>query len=142
MRAVHLACTIHGQRGPSMSVDSISASGVFRVGDVMSRAWRLFAGNILFFLLVPIVIYVVMVIAFVGVASGASVLVWLGIGLAVIVALSLTMLGQGVLLLGAFQRLRGQPLRVGEVLQRVMGRIMPLLGLSILWSLALLLAIV
>ena len=62
-----------------MSVDSISASGVFRVGDVMSRAWRLFAGNILFFLLVPIVIYVVMVIAFVlfgmtfafaGVASG------------------------------------------------------------------------
>jgi len=134
-----------------MSVDSISASGVFRVGDVMSRAWRLFAGNILFFLLVPIVIYVVMVIAFVafgmtfafaGVASGASVLVWLGIGLAVIVALSLTMLGQGVLLLGAFQRLRGQPLRVGEVLQRVMGRIMPLLGLSILWSLALLLAIV
>ena len=47
------------------------------------------------------------------------------------------MIGQGVLLLGAFQRLRGQPLRVGEVLQKVMARFVPLLGLSILWSLAL-----
>jgi hypothetical protein len=133
-----------------MSLDSITASGVFRVGDVLSRAWRLFIGNILFFLLALIAIYAVMVIAFVvfgmtlffaGWASGSPGLIGIGIALVIIVVLSLTMIGQGVLLLGAFQRLRGQPLRVGEVLQRVFARIMPLLGLSILWSVALVLAI-
>ena len=89
-----------------MSVDTINASGVFRVGDVLSRAGRLLAGNILFFLLAPFVIYAVMVIAFLllgmtfffgGWASGSTVLIGLGIGLAIIVALSLTMVGQGVL---------------------------------------------
>jgi hypothetical protein len=134
-----------------MSVDSMNASGVFRVGDVLSRAWRLFAGNLLFFLLVPVVLYVIMVIAFVlvgmtfffaGWASGATGFIWLGVGLAIIVALSVTMIGQGLLLLAAFQRLRGQPLRIGEVLQRVLSRFVPLLGLSIVWGLALLLAIV
>ena len=134
-----------------MSVDSINASGVFRVGDVLSRSWRLFAGNLLFFLLVPVVLYVIMVIAFVlfgmtfffaGWASGSPAFFFLGGGLAIIVVLSVTMIGQGLLLLGAFQRLRGQPLRIGEVLQRVLNRFFPLLGLSIVWGLALLLAVV
>jgi hypothetical protein len=133
-----------------MSVESINASGVFRVGDVLSRAWRLFAGNILFFLLVPFFTYVIMVIAFVlfsmafvvaGWGSSSTAFVWLAFGLATILALSFTMVGQGLLLLGAFQRLRGQPLRMSEVLQRVLKRILPLLGLSILWALALLLAV-
>jgi hypothetical protein len=136
--------------GASMSVDSINASGVFRVGDVLSRAWRLFAGNLLFFLLVPVVIYVIMIVAFLifgmtfafaGWASGSIGLMWVGIGLAIIVVLSFTMIGQGLLLLGAFQRLRGQPLRLGEVLQRVLNRFLPLLGLSIVWGLTLLLTI-
>jgi hypothetical protein len=132
-----------------MSVASINAGGDFRVGDVLSRAWRVLTGNLLFFLLVPVIIYVAMVAAFVifgltiafgGWASGSSVLIGIGVALAIIIALSLTMIGQGVLLLGAFQRLRGQPLRVGEVLKRVLARIMPLLGLSILWALAIVLA--
>jgi len=134
-----------------MSVETLNASGVFRVGDVLSRAWRLFTGNLLFFLLVPVVLYVIMVVAFVafgmtfflaGWASGSPVVVWLGIGLAVVIALAFTMLGQGVLLLGAFQRLRGQELRMGAVLQRVFSTLGPLLGLSILWGLALFLATV
>jgi hypothetical protein len=146
-----LICTIFGRAGASMSVDSINAGGVFRVGDVLSRAWRLFAGNLLFFLLVPVVIYATMVVAFVlfgmtiffaGWASGSPGFVWLGIGLAIIVALSCTMIGQGLLLLAAFQRLRGQPLRIGEVLRRVLSRFLPLLGLSIVWGLGLLLSIV
>jgi hypothetical protein len=128
-----------------MSVDSFGASGVFRVGDVMSRAWRLCAGNLLFFLLVPVAIYAIMIAVFValgltfffaGWASGSAVVIGIGIVLAVIVVLSLTMLGQGVLLLGAFQRLRGQPIRVGDVLGRVLARFLPLIGLSILWSVA------
>jgi hypothetical protein len=130
-----------------MSVDTVNASGVFRVGDVMSRAWRLFTGNLLFFILAPFVLYLIMVIAivifvftfgFAVMASGSAALVWVAAFLGIILVLSFTMIGQGMLLLAAFQRLRGQPLRVGEVLQRVLSRLGPLLGLAILWGLAIL----
>jgi hypothetical protein len=133
-----------------MSIDSITASGVFRVGDVMSRAWRLFAGNLPFFPLAPVVIYLIMVVVFAvfvmtaglaGWTGGSPIFIWLGGGLGVIATLSFTLIGQGLLLLGAFQRLRGQPLRVGQVLHRVFARLGPLLGLSILWGLGLSLAV-
>jgi len=133
-----------------MSVESINPSGDFRVGNVMSGAWRLFAGNLLFFLLAPIVIYAIMMVGFTvffttlslaGWAGGSALVIGLGVGLAVIVVLSVTMVCQGLLLLGAFQRLRGQPLNVGQVLQRVFAKLGPLLGLSILWALALVVAI-
>jgi hypothetical protein len=132
-----------------MSVDSITAGGVFRIGSVMSRAWRLFAGNIVFFLVVPVVIYGSMVIAYVifgpvfasaGWTSGFGVSE-VGAVLGRVAVLSLTMVGQGVLVLGAFQRLRGQPLRVIEVLERLLSRFMPLFGVSILWSLGLVLPV-
>jgi hypothetical protein len=128
-----------------MSIDSINTSGDFRVGDVMSRAWRIFTGNILFFLLVPfimqlitIVVVVVFAVTFIfaGWAINAAGLAAVGIVLALIFAVGLHMIGQGLLLVGAFQRLRGEPLRVGEAVQRVMGRFVPLTGLGILWSIA------
>jgi hypothetical protein len=131
-----------------MSVDAIRAGGDFRVGDVLSRAWRLFTGSLAFFLLVPLVLSLVLSIAgvifvmlfvFAGWASGSILIMGVGAVLALLVVPSLTMVGQGVLLLGAFQRLRGEVLRLSEVLQRVFARFMPLLGLSILWSLALIL---
>jgi hypothetical protein len=127
-----------------MAVESIDTSGVFRVGDVLSRAWRIFTGNILFFLLVPFVIQIISVFAvglsalmfvFAGWAANAVGLMAVGIFLTVIVALGLYMVGQAVLLLGAFQRLRDQPLRVGEAVQRALARFFPLAGLGILWSL-------
>jgi hypothetical protein len=127
-----------------MSVEAINASEVFRVGDVLSRAWRIFIGNILFFLLVPFVIQLISVFAvgalavtfvFAGWATNEIALTVVGIFLAAIVAIGLYMVGQAVLLLGAFQRLRGQPLRVGEAVQRALGRFVPLAGLGILWML-------
>jgi len=128
-----------------MSIDSIGASGDFRVGDVMSRAWRIFIGNILFFLLVPFVMQLItvavigvfaVVFIFAGWATSAIGVAAVGIFLALILMVGLHMIGQGWLLIGAFQRLRGEPLRVGEALQRVLGRFVPLTGLGILWSLA------
>jgi hypothetical protein len=127
-----------------MTVQSIDASEVFRVGDVLSRAWRIFIGNILFFLLVPFVIQLITIFAvslsalmliFAGWATGSVVLMGLGIFLAAIVALGLYMVGQAIVLLGAFQRLRGQPLQVGEAVQRALGRFWPLVGLGLLWGL-------
>jgi hypothetical protein len=133
-----------------MSIESIDGHGIFRIGSVLRPAWRLFAGDILFFLFVPAVIYGSMVIAFVifgsvfafaGWTSGSSGVADLGMVLGRVAALSLTMVGQGVLLLVAFQRLRGQPLRATEVLKTVLSRLLPLLGLSILWSLGLVLPV-
>src|SRR5262249_1934406 len=130
--------------GHPMSINSMTASGEFRVGDVMARAWRLFTGNVLFFVLVPVVIYVAMFVAFMifgmlfaVVARTTAGAAFVGVAVGVIVALSFTMIGQGVLLLGAFQRLRGEALRVNEVLQRVVARLVPLFGMSVLWSVAL-----
>jgi len=126
-------------------VESVNASGVFRVGDVLSRTWRLFTGNILFFLAVPFVVQVVTF--FVAMASilisvsaswatNAPVVGGLGIFLLIIVVLALNMIGQGVLLLGAFQRLHGLPIRIFEALRRVLARFVPLFGLVVLWTLA------
>ncbi len=122
--------------------DSIRAGGDFRIGDVFARAWNIFTGNILFFLGVELVIYVAMAvgvaavvvpIAFAGVAGNAApVVIAIAALLAVIVFVGLNTIGQAVLLLGAFQRMRGQPLRVGEALRRAFARFLPLIGLGIL----------
>jgi hypothetical protein len=129
-----------------MAVASINAGGDFRVGDVLSRAWQIFTGNLLFFLGVPFVIQVVIFVAALvfgltimvaGFATGATWLLVVGGFVAVAVVLSLHMIGQGVLLFGAFQRLRGQPPRVGEALNKVLSRFWPLVGLGILWVVAL-----
>jgi hypothetical protein len=129
-----------------MTVASINAGGDFRVGEVMSRAWSVFTGNILFFVTVPILLlvsYFVIgaglgaIFAIVGGVTGSPWVIGLAGIITIIAILCLNMIGQGVLLLGAFQRLRGQPLRPSEALQRVLARLLPLLGLSILWSLAL-----
>jgi len=133
-----------------MSVASINASGDFRVGEVLSRAWSILTGNIVFFLTVPILLLVSYFVIGTGLGVVFALLGGIGspwvIGLAglatVIAILALNMIGQGVLLMGAFQRLRGQPLQVGPAVQRVMARFLPLLGLSILWSLGLVAAVV
>ena len=46
-----------------MSVASINAGGDFRVGDVMSRAWNIFTGNLAFFLGITLLIYLAIFIA-------------------------------------------------------------------------------
>ncbi|HLH89835.1 MAG TPA: hypothetical protein VKX28_15390 [Xanthobacteraceae bacterium] len=144
-----------------MTLASINAGGDFRVGDVISRAWSILTRNIIFFLTVPILLLLSYVIIGVGVgfvfggASGTVMIAgprgpagspWtLGLaGIVVIIVAALlilcfNMIGQGVLLMGAFQRLRGQPLRPLEALQRVLTRILPLTGLSLLVGLALIL---
>ena len=136
-----------------MTVASVNANGDFRVGDVLSRAWSILSGNIGFFIAVPVVLLVcyVMLGAVLGFLFGAVFAAvgrgspWVAgvAGIVTIVGmLCLNMIGQGVLLLGAFQRLRGEPLRPAEALQRVLKRFLPLAGLSILWSLALVAAVI
>ncbi len=126
--------------------DSITAGGDFRVGDVFARTWNIFTDNILFFIGVTFVIYlamgvgigiVVIPIAFAAVSGNAApVLIAIGVVIGLLAFVGLNTIGQAVLLLGAFQRMRGQPLQVGEALQRAFARFLPLIGLGILSGLA------
>jgi hypothetical protein len=141
-----------------MTVPSINAGGDFRVGEVLSRAWSVFTRNIIFFLAVPLVVHAIYFLInealgrtfvvfrrplsppIVPTAPGTVLpSVWLIVLVSivtVILFLCLYNFGQGVLLTGAFQRLRGEPLRVGVALQRAWARLLPLIALSILIPLA------
>src|SRR5580704_6101991 len=142
-----------------MTVASINAGGDFRVSEVLSRSWSVFTRNIIFFLAVPLVVQGIYFIinaalgrtfavfrmapASVRILPSAPGMVqpspWI-IALVsivtIIIFLCLYMFGQGVLLTGAFQRLRGEPLRGGAALQRALARLVPLVVLSILITLA------
>jgi hypothetical protein len=130
-----------------MSVDSIIVGGDFRVGDVLNRTWRVFIGNIVFFLGITLLVYLAIFLPLgaIGVllffaGMGGSDAWWLiaaGIVLAVLLFIVLNTIGQAVLLFGTFQRLRGQPLRVGEALRRAFARFFPLVGVGILYTLGL-----
>ena len=129
-----------------MSVDAIRAGGDFRVGDVLARAWNIFTGNILFFLGITLLIYIAIfmavgaVILLFTLAGWGTSMVWLmvvGAFLGVVLFIALNTIGEAVLLLGAFQQMRGEPLSVSAALQRTFTRFLPLIGLGILWALAL-----
>src|SRR5215469_12166948 len=99
--------------------------GDFRAGAVLSGSWRIFAGGLLFFLGVPVLIDLIVV----GVSVGTGLLFGLAGGEAQV--------GQAVLLVGAFQRPRGEPIRTGAALKRALVRFLPLLGLVLLFGLGL-----
>jgi len=129
-----------------MAVDTISGGGDFRVGDVLNRTWRVYTGNILFFLGIVLLVYLAILLplgaiggllAFAGMGGGAEWLIAAGGILAALLFVVLNTIGQAVLLLGTFQRMRGQPLRVGEALRRAFARFFPLVGLSIVYTLGL-----
>ena len=125
-----------------MSADRLTASGVFRVGDVLSGAWRIFTGNLLFFLGVPVLIYAAITGVFMalvrlfGITGGNQRQVWIGLGILATVDLTLYTIGQAVVVIGGFQRLRGEPLRAGAALRQALARAVPLLVLAVLWSVA------
>jgi hypothetical protein len=147
-------------RGYSMTLASIDAGGDFRVGYVLNRAWSIFTRNIIFFLAVPLLINglsfginFALGSLFAGLRAGAIVaitpgrasLAWAIFGAAivsVVLFLGVHMIGQGVLLTGAFQRLRGEPLRVGVALQRALARFLPLVALSILITLVMIAVVI
>jgi hypothetical protein len=112
----------------------------------LSRAWRIFAANLAFFLGITLLIYLAIIVvvgacvAIFFIAGASPDVGWLaaiGIFLGIVLFLSLNTIGEAVLLFGAFQVLRGQSIRVGEALQRAFARFFPLIGLGILWSVAL-----
>jgi hypothetical protein len=150
MRAIHWRAHVALVAKHSMSMDSIRGGGDFRVGDVLNRTWQVFTGNIVFFLAIaflvnvgialaislPLGVFGVLVVL-VGASTGAWWLIGLGIFLAGLLFIILNTIGEAVVLLGIFQRLRGEPLRVGEALRRAFARSFPLIGVGFLYTLGL-----
>ncbi len=134
-----------------MSVQS-SGGGDFRVGDVLSRAWTILTNNLLFFIGTSALVYVIMVVTLVvlvllaiagggfsrGGGVGALFVILMIIGVLAVIVVN--MIGQATMLFGAFQYLRGAPVRFGESLSRAMSRIGPLIGVTLLTAICLMFA--
>jgi hypothetical protein len=116
--------------------------GEFRIGHVFSRAWSVFSGNILTFMLVT------------GVAGLPSLLMprpspvpqvdpFQNLGITLFLAFLLIVLGtlsQAIVLYGAFQVMRGKPIDLGESARIGLRRFFPIVGLAISMTLLLFLA--
>jgi hypothetical protein len=109
--------------------------GDFRIGQVFSRAWKLFAANFWKFFIVtvmselPVRAYFHWVNARPagGLLDGATMRT-----ITMFLGLVLVLLGQAVLIHIAFQTLRRQPARLHEAVQEALARFFPILGLALL----------
>jgi hypothetical protein len=112
----------------------------FRVGDVLSRGFAICMANFPFFFAITFVVSLPNLLFLLNQdpLNPAATFGWrFGVSIALVMILS--QLGQAVILFGAFQQLRGQPLRPGEAFSRALARFFPLLGLAILYGLGIML---
>jgi MFS family permease len=115
----------------------------FRIGQVFSRAWSVFSGNFLKFMVVT------------GIASLPPLLIpqpspatpenpFGGVGLTFFLVMFLTivlgMLSQAIVLYGAFQDMRGRPVSLADCLKVGLHRFFPIVGLALSEGVAVMLA--
>ncbi|MGP0088592.1 MAG: hypothetical protein ACLPKB_01310 [Xanthobacteraceae bacterium] len=120
------------------SIYAGSGASDLAVGRVLSRAWIVFTNNFVIFFITALVISLPGLLIESANAPGAaanpsSVLWKIGVGFPL--ALILNTIGEAVIVFGAFQDLRGQPVRLGEALQKGLARFFPILGLAVVSSL-------
>jgi hypothetical protein len=112
----------------------------FRIGRVLNRAWDILAPNaplfigITFIVALPSLLYLVRDPRLPGYIPLFLIAVFGGI--------VVNAIGQAVLLFGAFQQLRGEPVRMGEAVQRALARFFPLIGVGILSGLGFILGFI
>src|SRR5262249_42907051 len=121
-----------------MSVASASAGGEFRIGQVLNRAFEVCGANFVLFFAVTFVVSLPNLIFTLqppspepSFATGAYFLI------AIILGLFLNTIGEAVILFGAFQYLRGQPVAFGQALKKGLARFFPIIGFAIVYSIAL-----
>jgi hypothetical protein len=117
-----------------MSAMALDSSGQFRIGSVFNGAWRIFAGNFLFFVGISLIVSLPQLLILSN-RSDPTALGWSFV-IALFAGLILNTIGQAVILFGAFQDLRGHPVQAGEAVQRALGRFFPLIGVGLLTVLA------
>jgi len=109
------------------------AAGDFRVGRVFDRTSSVYTRNFLIFTLVPLVAYLPSLLLPTradGMAyqNGG----WMIALLAIILTVMLGLLSQAILVYGSFQDMRGKQVDIGESFNVGIGRLVPILGLTIL----------
>jgi hypothetical protein len=130
------------ESGGALSNSTIYPAGAvsdFRVGNVLSRAWTVFTNNFIIFFVITLIVSLPNLLA---ASSGAtdpsanpSAFLW-RIGVGALLVIILNTIGEAVIVYGAFQNLRGQPVRLGEALQKGLARFFPILGLAIVSGIA------
>jgi hypothetical protein len=109
------------------------AAGDFRVGRVFDRTSSVYTRNFLIFTLVPLVAYLPSLLLPAradGMAyqNGG----WMIALVAIILTVMLGLLSQAILVYGSFQDMRGKQVDIGESFNVGIGRLVPILGLTIL----------
>ena len=119
-----------------MTAITMRSGGDFRIGNVITRAWSVLFANFTMFFIVAFVVALPNSVYLLQQAEATQPEAP-GVGFAVGTALGLLLstLGQAVILFGAFQYLRGQPVHFGEAFQRGLSRFLPLIGVAILYML-------
>jgi hypothetical protein len=113
--------------------------GEFRVGNVFSRAWSVFSGNFLTFMVVT------------GIASLPPLLFpkpvpgapYGNIGMTIFTLFLMIVLGtlsQAIVLYGAFQDMRGRPVSLADCFRVGLHRFLPIVGLAIIMGLGVMFA--
>ena len=120
-----------------MANTSVSANrgsdGDFRVGRVFDRTSSVYTRNFLIFTLVPLVAYLPSLL-FPASAGGMAYQNggWVIALVAIILTVMLGLLSQAILVYGSFQDMRGKQVDIGESFNVGLGRLVPILGLTIL----------
>ena len=103
----------------------------FRIGQVISRALSVLSRNFLTFVAVTTVAYLPTLLVYRSVPTGAPFGPW-SIGgplVTILLIFLLSLLSQAIVLYGAFEDLRGRPVRLIESLRVALGRFLPIIGM-------------
>jgi hypothetical protein len=126
--------------GFSVSNSSIYAGGGasdVAVGRVLSRAWTVFTNNFVIFFITTLVVslpnLLIETASTPSAAANPSAVLW-KVGIAFPLALILNTIGEAVIVYGAFQDLRGHPVRLNDALMKGLARFFPIIGLAIVSS--------
>jgi hypothetical protein len=123
-----------------------AVEGELRVGHIFGGAWNIFSANLVLFLAIGLVVALPNLIlvmlspaetnpfATFGNSPPPSAFGWHAV-IGWIVATFLNLVSQAVILYIAFQYLRGQPVALGDAVNKGLARILPILGLVILFGL-------
>jgi hypothetical protein len=123
-------------RGKSLTDASIYRAGViseFRIGNVLSRAWTVFTDNFIIFFVVMLVAslpnLLVESLAITSTGANPWSFFW-KLCVTVLFGAVLDTVGEAVTVYGVFQNLRGEPVRLGEALQKGLARFFPIVGVA------------
>jgi hypothetical protein len=115
-----------------MTDTTTSGDREFRIGPIFGHAWSVYSSNFLKFTLVSIVIALPSLLTGGDQSAAGGVRSFI----AVIVGVVFYLVGQAVILYGAFQALRGREVLMGEATRRGLARFWPIIGISVLVMLA------